>query len=90
MYGIQFILGLFIARILMPSDYGLVGMLAIFMAFSAIFIDSGFARALIQKQDRTEVDFSTVFYFNLIISLVLYGILFFSAPLIAIFMENRN
>ena len=85
MYGIQFILGLFIARILEPSHYGLVGMLAIFMAFSAIFIDSGFARALIQKQDRTEADFSTVFYFNLIISLVLYGILFFSAPLIANF-----
>ncbi len=87
-YGIQFVIGLFVARILMPSDYGLVGMLAIFMSISGVFIDSGFSRALIQKQGRTEIDFSTVFYFNLFISGLLYGILYFSAPYIAQFYHE--
>ena len=52
--AIQFIIGIIIARILMPSDYGIVGMLAIFMAIAQTFLDSGFASALIQKKDRTK------------------------------------
>jgi len=63
--GIQMIIQIIMARILLPSDYGLVGMLAIFMAVSQSFIDSGFSNALIRKQNRTEIDFSTVFYFNI-------------------------
>ncbi len=86
--GISFIIGIILARILMPSDYGLIGMLAIFFAFTELFIDSGFSSALIQKKDRTEVDYSTIFYFNLIVSFLLYIILFFSAPLIAIFFNT--
>ena len=82
---IQFIIGIIIARILMPSDYGIVGMLAIFMAIAQTFLDSGFASALIQKKDRTDVDYSTVFYFNIVVSCVLYGVFYVSAPWIASF-----
>lgn len=73
------------ARILLPSDYGMIGMLAIFIALAQVLIDSGFSSALIQKKDRSEVDYSTVFYFNIVVGLVLYFILFFSSPLIARF-----
>lgn len=83
--AIQFIIGIIIARILMPSDYGIVGMLAIFIAIAQTFLDSGFASALIQKKDRTDVDYSTVFYFNIVIALVLYGMFYVSAPWIASF-----
>lgn len=66
--GVQFILSIFIARMLTPADYGLVGMLAIFFAISQTFIDSGMATALIRKKDANQADFSTVFYFNIIVS----------------------
>ena len=84
---IQFVINIIMARLLVPSDYGMIGMLMIFLQLSQAFIDCGFANALIQRKNRTEVDFSTVFYFNVFISLVLYGILFFSAPLIAAFYK---
>lgn len=83
--GIQFILGIILARLLMPSDYGLIGMLAIFIAISQWFIDSGFSTALIQKKNRTNIDFSTVFYFNIAVSVILYLLLFFASPLISRF-----
>lgn len=83
--GISFVIGIILARILMPSDYGLIGMLAIFFAVSQVLVESGFSNALIQKIDRTETDYSTIFYFNLLVSFVIYLILFFLAPLIAQF-----
>lgn len=86
--GMQFLLGLIIARMLLPSDYGLIAMLAIFMAISQTFIDSGFGYALIQKKERQEVDFSTVFYFNIAIAVIIYGGLFFTAPYIAAFYHT--
>lgn len=86
--GIQFIVMVLMARILTPADYGLVGMLAIFIAVSQSLIDSGFSQALIRKQDRSEIDNSTVFYFNIGVGIILYFILFFSAPLIARFYEE--
>ena len=76
------------ARILTPADYGLVGMLAIFIAVSQSLIDSGFSQALIRKQDRSEIDNSTVFYFNIGVGIVLYLILFFASPLIASFYNE--
>ena len=82
---IQFIIGIIMARFLVPSDYGLIAMLAIFLGISTIFIDGGFTTGLIQKQNRTEVDFSTIFYFNIIFSGIIYMVLFFSAPYIALF-----
>ena len=86
--GIQFGLGIIMARLLMPSDYGIIGMLAIFIAVSQTFIDSGFCNALIRKIDRTEEDFCTVFYFNIVIALTCYLILFVAAPWIANFFHT--
>lgn len=83
--GIQFIVMILMARILTPDDYGIVGMLAIFIAISQSLVDSGFSQALIRKQDRSEIDNSTVFYFNIAVGIVMYLMLFFSAPLIADF-----
>ena len=82
---IRFVLGLIIARLLMPEDYGAIGMLAIFMAIAQSFVDCGFGNALIRKIDRTEVDCSTAFYFNIAIGLLSYGVLFGAAPCIASF-----
>ncbi|WP_287678271.1 lipopolysaccharide biosynthesis protein [Bacteroides sp.] len=86
--GIQFIISLILARILSPSDYGIIGMLTIFMAISQTIIDSGFSKALIQKQDRTETDFSTAFYFNIAVGIVCYIILFCLSPYIAEFFNE--
>lgn len=86
--GIQFVVMIIMARILTPTDYGLVGMLAIFIAISQSLIDSGFSQALIRKQNRSETDNSTVFYFNIAVGIVLYLILYFTAPLIADFYEH--
>ena len=85
--GVQFIVMIVMARILTPEDYGLVGMLAIFLAVSQSLIDSGFSQALIRKMDRTETDNCTVFYFNIVVGLVLYLILYFLAPLVAKFYD---
>lgn len=85
--GIQFLLGLIMARLLTPEDYGTVGMLAIFIAVSQTFIDSGFSSALIRKNDRTEEDFCTVFYFNIVIAIGCYALLFIASPWIADFFH---
>lgn len=85
MRGVSFLVTLLMARILTPADYGLVGMIAIFMAIANSLIDSGFSQALIRKQDRTYLDDNTVFYFNIVVGLALYAVLFFCAPLISRF-----
>lgn len=86
--GIQFVFSILIARLLLPEDYGVIAMLNIFLAVSQTFIDSGFGTALIRKIDRTETDFSTVFYFNIAVASVFYVILFFCAPAIANFYDT--
>jgi O-antigen/teichoic acid export membrane protein len=86
--GAQFILGLILARLLLPADYGLIGMLTIFIAISQTFVDSGFSSALIQKKERTETDYSTVFFFNIGVGLFFYMVLFFIAQLIAVFYKT--
>lgn len=83
--AMSFVIGIILARILMPSDYGLIGMLAIFFAFSNMLVEGGYSNALIQKIDRDETDYSTIFYFNLLVSFVIFWILFFTAPYIARF-----
>lgn len=83
--AIGFISSIILARLLTPEDYGAIGMLAIFMSLAEVFIDAGFGSALIQKKNPTQTDYSTVFYFNIVMSLVLYLALFFSAPAIARF-----
>lgn len=86
--GIGFIVMIIMARVLTPADYGLVGELTIFIAVSQSLVDSGFSQALIRKQDRTEVDNSTVFYFNIGVGISLYLLMFFCAPLIARFYSQ--
>lgn len=85
---VQFVVTVILARILTPAEYGLVGMLAIFVGLSAIFIDGGFASALIQCKDRTQSDYSTVFYINTAMAGLIYLLLFFTAPLISDFYKE--
>ena len=87
--GIQFIFSILIARLLVPEDYGVIAMIGIFLGVSSSFIDSGFGTALVRKIDRTETDFSTVFYFNNIVAILLYLTLYFSAPAIARFYDTQ-
>lgn len=83
--GVQFVSGIILARLLTPYDYGCIGMLAIFMLMAESFVDSGFGSALIQKKNPTQEDYSTIFYWNIGVSMLMYLILFFSAPAIASF-----
>jgi O-antigen/teichoic acid export membrane protein len=64
---ISFVMGLILARLLSPTEYGLVGMASVFIILSYVFVDSGFGMALIQRKNCTETDYSTVFYFNLFV-----------------------
>ena len=86
--GIHFIVGLVLARLLTPSDFGAIALLTIFFTISNAFIDSGFGTALIRKVDRTETDFATVFYFNILVSLICYVLLFLLAPYISVFFDT--
>lgn len=86
--GVQYIISIVLARLLLPSDYGLIAMLSIFIAVSQSFIDGGFGNALIQKSGRTETDYSTVFFFNIVVSVVLYLLLYLCSPYIAGFYDE--
>lgn len=86
--GIGFVIMILLARILAPADFGLIGMLAIFIALSQTLVQAGFSQALIQKKDTDEEDYSSVFYINLVVSVTLYIILFFCAPLISDFYDQ--
>ena len=85
---VQFVITLILARLLNPTDFGLLGMVAIFAALSYVLVESGFGQALIRKQDANETDYNTVFYFNIFTSLLLYLILFACAPFIAGFFHQ--
>lgn len=82
---ISFVTNIVLARLLTPDDFGTIGMLLLFLAIANTFVDSGFGSALIQKQDANQDDFSTVFFINLGLSVVVYSILFFGAPWVARF-----
>ncbi|MCQ2228949.1 MAG: lipopolysaccharide biosynthesis protein [Bacteroidales bacterium] len=88
--GVQFLVMLIMARLLTPDDYGLLGMAAVFIALSYSLVDSGFSQALIRKQNRTEVDNSTVFYFNIVVGVIVYIVCFSIATLIADFYEKEE
>ena len=85
---VQFILSIIIARLVSPSAYGVVVMVQVFMSFAQLFIEGGFKTALIQKRDRTDIDYYTVYIFNMILSVVLYGLMFLTAPYIASFYKE--
>jgi O-antigen/teichoic acid export membrane protein len=86
--GIRFIIGIVLARLLVPEMFGLLAMLMIFITLGEIFVDSGFGTALIQKQTITELDICSVFYFNIFVGFIAASLLFFAAPLIASFYEQ--
>ena len=86
--GVNFVIGLILARLLSPSDYGVVGMVGIFFAIAQTFIDSGFGSALIRKNDCTDEDYSTAFYFNIIVGLVCCILLSVLSPFIANFFDT--
>ena len=80
--------GLVLARLLTPSEYGIMAILTIFIAVSNSIVDSGFSNALIRKTDAKQVDYNTVFLFNLVVSGLLYVVLFFAAPSISVFFKE--
>ena len=82
---IQFISSIILARLLTPYDYGCIGMLSIFLVLAESFIDGGFGSALIQKKRPTQEDYSTIFWWNIGIAVLMYTVLFLSAPVIARF-----
>lgn len=86
-YGMQFCVGIVMARLLSPSDYGITALPAVFMSVAWIFQNGGLSDALIRKKDLKEEDLSTVFYYSIAIGIVLYLVLFISAPWIAGFYE---
>ena len=86
--GVSFLVGLVLARLLTPSEYGIMAILTIFIAVSNSIVDSGFSNALIRKTDAKRVDYNTVFLFNLVVSGLLYIVLFFAAPAISVFFKE--
>ena len=86
--GIAFIVTLVIARFIMPEDYGIIAIVTVFISIADVFVVGGFATALIQNKDVTDDDYSSVFILNFSVAVVLYGVIFLSAPMIAEFYNN--
>jgi O-antigen/teichoic acid export membrane protein len=87
---LSLVIGIVLARILTPEDFGLMGMLVIFTAIAGTFVESGMGSGLIQKQEKTAVDYSTVFVFNFVIALIFYIVLYVSAPYVADFYNESR
>ena len=88
--GVQFVVSIVLARLLSPADFGLIALVTVFVTIANVFVQSGLNTALIQKKHADNLDFSTVFYSCLALSIVLYVGLFFGAPLIARFYNNQQ
>ena len=86
--GVSFIVSIILARLLAPDDYGIIAILLIFIDLANVFVVSGFGVALVQKKDVDNLDYSSVFYFNLLFSIAVYVLLFVSAPFIADFYQH--
>lgn len=85
---VTFIVSIVLARILAPSDYGKIALITVFTTIMQVFVDSGLGTALIQKKDADDLDFSSVFYFNFVICIILYAVMFVTAPMIATFYSD--
>lgn len=88
--GISIAVSIILARLLAPEEFGIIALLMVFISLCNSFIDSGFGAALIQKKDADEIDFCTVFFFNIVAGILLYGLLFISAPWVAKFYDSTN
>ena len=87
-YGLQFIVGIIMARLLSPSDYGITALPAVFIVVAEVFINGGFGTAMVRKPELTEKDISTAFIYSISVGLLCYLILYLSAPFIAIFYNT--
>ncbi|MBQ3426749.1 MAG: lipopolysaccharide biosynthesis protein [Clostridia bacterium] len=87
---VGFVVSIILARILEPSAYGTVALITVFTSILQVFVDSGLGSALVQKKDADDLDFSTVFYANIVFCTILYTILFFGAPLLAVFYKDTT
>lgn len=87
---VSFIVSLILARLLSPDDYGTIALVTVFITISQVFIDSGMGNALIQKKDADDLDFSSVFIFNICVCLLIYLVLFMSAPFIALIYSDSS
>lgn len=87
---VTFIVSIVLARILAPEDYGTIALITVFTTILQVFVDSGLGTALIQKKDADDMDFSSVFYFNFIVCIILYICMFFSAPFISKFYNDNS
>lgn len=88
--GVMFIVSIVLARLLLPEDYGTIALITVFTTILQVFVDSGLGTALIQKKDADDLDFSSVFYFNFAICIILYLGMFVMAPYIAIFYDDSS
>ncbi|SFT02943.1 lipopolysaccharide biosynthesis protein [Paenibacillus sp. BC26] len=88
--GVSFVLSIILARLLMPSEYGIIALVLVFTNLANVFVSNGIGETLIQKKDADETDFSSLFYFSLTVSVGLYTILFFLAPYIAVFYDHSE
>lgn len=87
---VNFIISVILARLLEPSHYGTIALLMVFIGLANVFVTSGISSALIQKKDADDLDYSTMFWFNLTVALLLYGILFLCSPAIGRYYENNE
>ena len=88
--GVSFVVSIVLARMLTPEDYGLVGLITVFISIATVFVSSGFGSALIQKENVTQTDYSSVFFFSIVMGVVMYVSLFFTAPVIANFYKEPS
>ena len=84
---VSLVVSIILARILLPEDYGVVSLVIIFITIANVFVSEGITSSLIQKKESDEKDFASVFYFNILLSIVFYLIIFITAPLVSAFFE---
>ncbi|MDR0261936.1 MAG: lipopolysaccharide biosynthesis protein [Sphingobacterium sp.] len=89
-YGLEFVIGIFLARILGPKDFGVIASITVIIALLEVFINSGYSQALIRERQFDQIAFSTVFWFNLLIGLLVYAIIYFSSNIISVFFNTGN
>ena len=88
--GVSFVLSVILARILLPSEYGVIAMVMVFINIANVFTSTGFGESLVQKRDADELDFSSVFFCTFSLSIIIYGVLFICAPYVAAFYRVES
>lgn len=89
-YGLEFVIGIILARLLAPENFGMIASITVVLAFLEVFINSGFSQALIRQEGTNFNLYSTIFWFNLLIGIIVYIVLYLTAPLLSVFLNNVN